>query len=48
MFEGPHIVPGYRWNKLPPGTFTRRARTASQGLKHILEQLAAANMASIK
>ena len=31
------ILPGSRWNALPPGTLTRIARTARQGLKPILE-----------
>ena len=42
------IVPGSRWNALPPGTLTHLARTESQGLKPILEELAAANTAAIK
>ena len=33
----PSIVPGSRWNALPLGTLTRRARTARQRLKPILE-----------
>ena len=31
------IVPGSRWNVLPPGTLTRLALTARQGLKPLLE-----------
>ena len=31
------ILPGSRWNSLPPGNLTRLARTARQGLKPILE-----------
>ena len=42
------IVPGSRWNVLPPGTITRLTLTARQRLKPPLEYLAAANTAAIK
>ena len=36
-FQQGCIVPASRWNLLPPGTLTRLARMARQGLKHLLE-----------
>ena len=35
--EGAYIVPGYRWNILPPGTMTRFSLPARQRLKPPLE-----------
>ena len=42
------IVPGSRWNILPPGTITGLTLPARQGLKLPLENLVAAKKAAKK